>query len=35
MVNMSDDGAGAGIRIPSMIISRRDGQRLLEYIIKE
>lgn len=32
---MQDDGAGAGIRIPSMIISRRDGQKLLEYIIKE
>ena len=35
MVNMQDDGAGAGIRIPSMIISRSDGQKILEYIIKE
>lgn len=25
MVNMVDDGAGAGIRIPSLLISKRDG----------
>ena len=35
MVNMVDDGAGAGIRIPSMLISKRDGQRLIDYIRKE
>jgi len=35
MVNMVDDGAGAGIRIPSMIISRKDGDTLVEYIRSE
>ena len=35
MVNMVDDGSGAGIRIPSMLISKRDGQRILDYITKE
>jgi hypothetical protein len=34
-VNMADDGAGSGIRIPSMLISKRDGQRIIEYIKKE
>ena len=35
MVNMADDGAGAGIRIPSMLISKSDGQKLLGYIRAE
>ena len=35
LINMVDDGAGAGIRIPSMIISKRDGDRLLGYIRDE
>lgn len=34
-VNMADDGAGSGIRIPSMLISKRDGQRIVEYIKSE
>ena len=29
---MSDDGTGAGIRIPSMIISKRDGDILKEFL---
>ena len=35
MINMIDDGAGAGIRIPSMLISKRDGERILDYIRTE
>jgi signal peptide peptidase-like protein 2B len=35
MVNMVDDGAGAGIRIPSMLVSKRDGQRMIDYIRSE
>lgn len=29
---MSDDGSGAGIRIPSMLIGRKDGQILLDFL---
>lgn len=29
---MSDDGTGAGIRIPSMIISKKDGQILKNFL---
>jgi hypothetical protein len=29
---MSDDGTGAGIRIPSMLISKKDGDKLLDYL---
>lgn len=29
---MSDDGSGAGIRIPSMLISKADGAKLLDFI---
>jgi len=29
---MSDDGSGAGIRIPSMIISSKDGKKLLDFL---
>lgn len=28
---MSDDGTGAGIRIPSMLISKIDGQKILDF----
>lgn len=31
-VVMSDDGTGAGIRIPSMLISKTDGQKLINFI---
>lgn len=29
---MSDDGTGGGIRIPSMLISKSDGKKLLDFI---
>jgi hypothetical protein len=29
---MSDDGTGAGIRIPSMLISKRDGLKLIDFM---
>jgi len=29
---MSDDGTGGGIRIPSMLISREDGKKLIDYL---
>jgi hypothetical protein len=29
---MSDDGSGAGIRIPSMLISKSDGDKLLDFL---
>jgi hypothetical protein len=29
---MSDDGTGNGIRIPSMIISKKDGMKLLDFL---
>lgn len=28
---MSDDGSGAGLRIPSMLISYEDGQKLIDF----
>jgi len=31
-VLLSDDGTGGGIRIPSMIISKIDGKKLVDYI---
>ena len=31
-VVMSDDGTGGGIRIPSMIISKRDGLVLMDFL---
>ena len=31
-VVMSDDGTGTGILIPSMLISRKDGEKLKEYL---
>jgi len=29
---MSDDGSGAGLRIPSMLISYEDGQKLMNFM---
>jgi hypothetical protein len=29
---MSDDGSGAGLRIPSMLISYEEGQKLLDFM---
>lgn len=29
---MSDDGSGAGLRIPSMMISYSDGQKLIDFM---
>lgn len=31
-VVMSDDGTGAGIRIPSLLISKGDGAKLIDYM---
>lgn len=31
-VVMSDDGTGAGIRIPSMLISKKDGMKLIDFM---
>jgi hypothetical protein len=31
-VVMTDDGTGAGIRMPSMLISKDDGQKLLDFL---
>ena len=28
---MSDDGTGGGIRIPSMLIGKKDGDKILEW----
>lgn len=33
-VQMSDDGTGAGIRIPAVMIGRADGEKLKEYATK-
>ena len=32
-VTMSDDGTGAGIRIPAVLISKFDGERIIDWII--
>jgi len=29
---MSDDGTGGGIRIPSMLISKDDGRKLIDFL---
>ena len=29
---MSDDGTGSGIRMPSMLIAKNDGQILIDFI---
>jgi hypothetical protein len=33
-VAMADDGTGGGIRIPSMLISKQDGQSILNWLQK-
>jgi hypothetical protein len=30
---MSDDGTGAGIKIPSMLISKKDGEKLKNFLL--
>lgn len=32
-VTLSDDGTGAGIRIPAMLISKTDGEKIIDWII--
>ena len=29
---MSDDGTGAGLRIPSLLISKKDGEKLINWL---
>lgn len=29
---MSDDGTGAGLRIPSLLVSKKDGQKLINWL---
>jgi hypothetical protein len=31
-VIMSDDGTGGGIRIPSMIVGKTDGKKLIDFL---
>lgn len=31
---MSDDGTGGGIRIPSMLIGKTDGNKLIDFVKK-
>lgn len=31
-IHMSDDGTGGGIRIPSMLISKTDGNKILDWL---
>lgn len=31
---MSDDGTGGGIRIPSMLVGKTDGQKLIDWLSK-
>jgi hypothetical protein len=32
---MSDDGTGSGIKIPSMLISKADGEILKNFLLKQ
>jgi len=32
-VVLSDDGAGVGIRIPALLINKKDGEKLKSYVI--
>jgi hypothetical protein len=34
-VIMSDDGTGGGIRIPSMLIGKTDGNKLIDFLKTE
>ena len=29
---MSDDGTGAGLNIPSLLVSNKDGQKLIDWL---
>ena len=29
---MSDDGTGAGVRIPSLLVSKTDGKKLIDFL---
>lgn len=29
---MTDDGSGAGLRIPSMLVSKEDGAKLIDFM---
>jgi hypothetical protein len=29
---MTDDGSGAGLRIPSMLVSKEDGDKLIDFM---
>jgi len=31
-VIMSDDGTGGGIRIPSMLVGKTDGKKLIDFL---
>ena len=31
-VTMSDDGTGAGIRIPAMLVSKNDGEKIVDWL---
>lgn len=31
---MSDDGTGTGIRIPAMLIGKKDGKILKDFLLK-
>ncbi len=33
-VIMSDDGTGGGIRIPSMLIGKTDGKKLIDFLLR-
>lgn len=33
-VIMSDDGTGAGIRIPALLMSKKDGETLRNWMLK-
>jgi len=32
-VTLSDDGTGAGIRIPSMLIAKDDGDKIVDWLV--
>jgi hypothetical protein len=34
-VIMSDDGTGTGIRIPAMLIGKKEGQILKDFLLKQ
>ena len=32
-VSLSDDGTGQGIRIPAVLINKKDGDKIIDWII--